>query len=87
MRNRDTIVIYWELLRALAPGPQLPTKLARTTNIPYNRLAEYLDFLAAGALVKTEPSEGHERYALTPKGMEALGRLDAGLKLLFPALE
>jgi predicted transcriptional regulator len=87
LRNRDTTVIYWELLRAMAPGPQLPTRLARTTNIPYDRLGQYLDFLTAGALVKVEPSEGHERYSLTPKGMEALGRLDAGLRLLFPALE
>ena len=87
MRNRDTTVIYWELLRTMASGPQLPTRLARTTNIPYNRLGEYLGFLTTNGFVKADASDGHERYSVTPKGMEVLGRLDSGLKMLFSALE
>ena len=87
MRNRDTIVIYWELLRAMASGPQLPTRLARVANVPYNRLGEYLGFLTTGGFVKAVPYDGHERYSVTPEGMEVLGRLDRGLKMLFPALE
>ncbi len=87
MKNRDTTVICWELLRALAPGPQLPSRLARVANVPYDRLGEYLGFLTNGGLVKAESSEGHEKYSITQRGMEALNHLDSGLKMLFSALE
>ena len=83
LRNRDTTVIYWELLRAMASGPQKPSRLARVVNVPYNRLGEYLEPLAAGGLVKGEAVEGHEVYSMTPRGMEALTHLDRGLKMLF----
>jgi predicted transcriptional regulator len=43
--------------------------------------------LASGGLVKTEPAQGHEMYAITPKGMEALNHLDSGLRMLFPSFE
>ena len=86
MKNRDTTVIYWELLRAMASEPQLPSRLARVANVPYNRLGDYLRFLTAGGLAKVETTEGHERYSITPKGMEALNHLDSGLKILFPVL-
>lgn len=87
MKNRDTTVICWELLRAMAPGPQLPSRLARVVNVPYDRLPEYLELLKSGGLVKVEPVEGHETYSTTPRGMEVLNHLDSGLKMLFSALE
>jgi predicted transcriptional regulator len=87
LKHRDTTVICWELLRALAPGPQMPARLARKVNVPYDRLPEYLGRLTAGSLVRMEQSEGHERYSITPSGMEALSHLDSGLRLLFSALE
>lgn len=87
MKNRDTTVICWELLRAMAPGPQNPTRLARVANVPYDRLPEYLELLTAHGLVKVVESEGHEMRAITPQGMEALHHLDSVLKLLFSALE
>lgn len=87
LKNRDTTVICWELLRALAPGPLLPSRLARVANLPYDRLGDYLGFLTAGGLVKSEPAEGHEMYSITPRGMDALNRLDSALKMLFSALE
>ena len=86
MKNRDTTIIYWELLRTMASGPELPSRLARVANVPYNRLGDYLRFLTAGGLVRVESSEGHERYSITPKGMEALNHLDSELKMLFQAL-
>ena len=87
MRNRDTTVICWELLRAVSAGPQSPTRLARVANVPYNRLPYYLGFLTRGGLVKGDSAEGRERYSITPRGMDALDHLDSGLKLLFSALE
>jgi predicted transcriptional regulator len=87
LKNRDTTVICWELLRALAPGPQLRTRLARVANVPYDRLGEYLGLLTARELARVEQSEGHETYSVTPKGMEVLNHLDSGLKMLFSALE
>jgi len=70
----------------MAPGPQRPTRLARVANVPYNRLGAYLGSLVSGGFVKMESEEGHERYSLTPKGMEVLNHLDLGLKMLFPLL-
>ena len=80
-------MIYWELLRAMASGPQMPSRLARVANVPYTRLGEYLGYLASGGLVKVDPAEGHEVYSLTPRGMETLAHLDSGLKILFPLFE
>lgn len=80
-------MICWEILRALAPAPQLPTRLARVANVPYDRLGEYVGLLSSGGLVVVETSDDHERYAITPRGMEALDHLDSGLKMLFSALE
>ena len=79
-------MIFWEILRALAPGSQHPTRLSRVANVPYDRLGEYLKFLTAVGLVKVGSAEGHEEYSITPKGMEALNHLDSGLKMLFSAL-
>jgi predicted transcriptional regulator len=87
LKNRDTTVICWGLLRAMASGPQNPTRLARVSNVPYDRLPEYLGLLKARDLVKVEQSEGHEMYSVTPQGMEVLHHLDSGLRMLFSALE
>jgi predicted transcriptional regulator len=84
LKNRDTTLICWELLRALAPGRQNPTRLARVANIPYNRLGEYLGLMTSNGLVRLEAVEGHEAYSITPRGMEALNHLDQGLRMLFP---
>ena len=87
MRHRDTTVICWELLRALASGPQNPTRLARVANVPYDRLPEYLGALTSGGMVKVGTVDAHETYSITPRGMEVLNHLDSGLKMLFSALE
>jgi predicted transcriptional regulator len=87
LKNRDTSIICWELLRAVSSGPQKPTRLARVANIPYNRLEEYLVLLTAAGLIAAGTVEGHDSYSLTPRGMEALSHLDSGLKMLFPAFE
>jgi predicted transcriptional regulator len=87
LKNRDTIIIYWELLKAMVSGPQIPSKLARVANVPYTRLEEYLEFLKSNGLVKLESAEGHENYSVTPRGMELLNLLDQGLRMLYPALE
>jgi len=71
----------------MASEPQLPSRLARVVNVPYNRLGDYLQFLTDGGLARVESTEGHERYSITPKGMEALSHLDSGLKILFPVSE
>ena len=87
MKNRDTTVICWELLRGMAQGPRIPSSLARVANVPFGRLGEYLGLLTAAGLVKVEESEGHEMYSITQKGMEALDHLDSGLRMLFSALD
>jgi predicted transcriptional regulator len=86
LRNRDTTIIYWELLRTMASEPQLPSRLARVVNVPYNRLGNYLQLLTDGGLARVESTEGHEKYYITPRGMDALNHLDSGLKMLFQAL-
>lgn len=86
MKNRDTTVICWELLRAMAPGPQIPSRLSRVANVPYDRLGEYLRLLTAAGLVNVDAAGGHEKYSITPRGMEALDYLDSALKMLFSAM-
>lgn len=83
MKNRDTTVICWELLRALAPGSQSPTRLARIVNVPYDRLPGYLGLLKSRGLVREETSEERLAYFITPKGMEVLDHLDSSLRVLF----
>ncbi|MDE1852139.1 MAG: hypothetical protein KGI38_00110 [Thaumarchaeota archaeon] len=83
MKNRDTVVICWELLKALASGPQIPSRLARVANVPYNRLGEYLGVLTTGGLVKVNKVDSHEMYSITPEGMTVLGHLDPALPKLF----
>jgi predicted transcriptional regulator len=87
LKNRDTTVICWELLRGMAQGPRIPSSLARMANVPFGRLGEYLGLLTSAGLVKVEQSEGHETYSITPRGMEALNHLDPGLRMLFSALD
>jgi predicted transcriptional regulator len=84
LKNRDTVVICWELLKALASGPQMPSKLARIANVPYNRLGGYLGVLTSGGLVKVDTVEAHEVYSITTEGMMVLGHLDPALPKLFP---
>ena len=87
MKNRDTTVICWELLRAMAQGPRIPSSLSRLANVPFGRLGEYIGLLASAGLVTAETVEGHETYSITPRGVEVLNYLDSGLKMLFSALE
>lgn len=86
MKNRDTTVILWELLTALASGPRKPSVLSRVANIPYDRLGDYLGPLMTQGCVGMEQLDGHDVYSVTPKGVELLHHLDLGLKMLFPAL-
>jgi len=86
LRNRSKVVICWEILRALAAGPQGPSKLARVANVPFDRLDDYLGLLISGALVRVESVEGHDLYHLTPDGMQGLADLDRVLPKLFGEL-
>jgi len=78
------VVICWELLKALSAGPQMPSKLARVANVPFNRLGEYLGLLASKGLVKMESIDAHDRYSITIDGMQVLGDLDRALPKLVP---
>jgi len=70
------VVICWEILRALASGPQGPSRLARVANVPFDRLGDYLNPLISAGLVRVEALEGHDLYHLAPEGMQALADLD-----------
>jgi predicted transcriptional regulator len=82
MRNRSKVVICWEVLRALASGPQGPSRLARVANVPFDRLDEYLGPLVSAGLVRREADGEREVYRVTPEGMQALGDLDRVLPKL-----
>ncbi|MDA4127480.1 MAG: hypothetical protein OK452_09835 [Thaumarchaeota archaeon] len=84
MKNRSTVVICWELLKALSAGPQMPSRLARVANVPFNRLGEYLGLLASRGLVKMESVDAHDKYSITIDGMQVLGDLDRALPKLVP---
>jgi predicted transcriptional regulator len=84
LKNRSTVVICWELLKVLSSGPQMPSKLARVTNVPFDRLGKYLGLLALGGLVKKERLDEHDIYSITTDGMQVLGNLDQALSKLLP---
>ncbi len=82
MRNRSKVVICWEILRALAPGPQGPSRLARVANVPFDRLTDYISPMVAGGLVRKESEDGRDTYHLTQDGMDGLRELDRVLPRL-----
>ncbi len=84
MKNRSNVVICWELLGALASGPQGPSRLARVANVPFDRLDDYLAPMVGSGLVRKESAEGRDNYSITPDGMAALVDLDRLLPKLNP---
>ncbi len=84
MRNRSKVVICWELLRALASGPQGPSRLARLVNVPFDRLGEYMVPLSSAGMVTAGSVDGHSIYRITQEGMAALADLDRVLPKLQP---
>ena len=82
MKNRSTVVICWEVLKALSSGPLGPSRLARATNVPFDRLAEYAGPLLAKGLIRVDSSGGRDVYSITPEGMQVLGDLDKALPKL-----
>ena len=68
----------------MASGPQGPSRLTRVANVPFNRLAVYLDPMISKGLVRKGQAEGRDVYAITQEGMEALRDLDRVLPKLLP---
>ena len=82
MKYRPSILVYVEILAILADGPLGPTKLARRSNISYERHPVYADGLVTKGAVRKESRDGHDEYSLTPEGAEALADLKKGLQRL-----
>jgi predicted transcriptional regulator len=53
-------------------GPMLRTRLQVATNVSYDNLVRYLDWMVARDLILlNEGDDGHQTIALTPKGKDA----------------
>jgi predicted transcriptional regulator len=82
LRNRSSVVIYWEILKVLSFGSQGPTKLSASANVPFNRLPDYLGPLLSKGLVRKDQEGDRDVYAITPEGMAVLNDLDRVLPRL-----
>jgi predicted transcriptional regulator len=82
LRYRSAVLVYHEILTALASGPLGPTKLARRVNVPYDRLSGYTDVLLKNGVIVAEAHEDHQEYHLTPAGAETLADLQRALSKL-----
>lgn len=76
MKYRSAMLIYLEILTELAKGPVGPTKLSRRVNIPYDRLAPYIDNPVSKGRVRKEAQEGRDEYSITPLGAQLLADLE-----------
>ena len=70
------MLIYLEILTELAKGPVGPTKLSRRVNIPYDRLAPYIDNLVSKGRARKDVQDGREEYSVTPLGAQLLSDLE-----------
>lgn len=72
MRRRSKLRILVDIIQAVEKGESNVTRIMLEANLPYTRLARYLDELEGkGMLMRVE--EGREvKYRLTRKGREFL---------------
>ncbi|MDG6956799.1 MAG: hypothetical protein JRN11_08340 [Nitrososphaerota archaeon] len=82
LKYRPSVLVYMEILTILTEGPQGPTKLSRRANISYDRLPAYTEGLLQKGAIRKDSREGHDEYALTAEGAEALSDLQKGLRRL-----
>jgi predicted transcriptional regulator len=78
------LLVLARLLDALAsaPGPERRTPLQQRAGVNYTVFQRYLEFLVRHGMV--EPSaQDPDRFALTPKGIEAHRFLTEGLRRIF----
>ena len=70
MKRRPSILIYMRILELLREEPRGPTRLAQGVNLAYDKCAPYLQTLEAKGLVKKEPREGRDVFAVTQDGLQ-----------------
>jgi len=71
--ERPDIYVLSRLLDRLwkENGPMLRTRLQVATNVSYDNLIRYLDWMLVRELVMLNDEEGRQTVLLTPKGREA----------------
>lgn len=89
LRNRSKLEVSADILTLLEKGPAPSTRVMYGANLSFDSLHQYLEFLTRSELIEEVPvpetmskdirSSGRCKsvYKITPKGREALKRLQA----------
>jgi predicted transcriptional regulator len=73
--ERPDIYVLSRLLDRLwkENGPMLRTRLQVASNLSYDNLIRYLEWMQVRELIVVNEEDGHQTVLLTPKGREAYG--------------
>ena len=74
--------IYMDILTVLRDGPAGPTRLARTCNIPYDRLNIYVSPLLDASFITKSVGQDREYFHATREGIQWLGEMERNMKKL-----
>jgi predicted transcriptional regulator len=94
--RRGLFEIYVDIMRALQEKPLIATRLMYKTNLNYDKLKEYLDYIESKGFIhsfignETKTWKGRKAtcvtYALTDKGRSELSKIES-LQLLTEMLQ
>ena len=70
MKRRPNILIYMEILDLLLDGAKGPSRLSQAMGLNFNKFLEFVSFLKAKELIRSEVQDGHELYFITQQGLE-----------------
>jgi predicted transcriptional regulator len=65
-----------DILTVLRDGPLGPTRLARTCNLPFDRVGTYLGPLVVKGMVRREIVNEHESFQITTDGLQLLNEME-----------
>jgi len=82
LKRRPMVFIYMDILTVLRDGPAGPTRLARTCNIPYDRLNIYVPPLLGAGFVTKSVEQEREYFRATRDGIQWLEEMERNLKKL-----
>ena len=72
MVRRSKLEIYFDVLRVIDRGTDIPTQIMYKTNLSWEILQDIFETLIGGGFVKKEILKKSMRYYITDKGKNAL---------------
>ena len=78
--RRSAIEILFEMLSVCSNGGVNKTAIMYLSNLSYDQLLRYLNFMCSNSLVIHNATTGH--YHITPKGQDTLEQVEGVINLL-----